>query len=170
MGDRYIKIEEVGEGTFGVVYRGRDKKTGRVVALKKFHMRNQFDGGGMPAIPYTAVREISILKRINNKNIKFLWQLMNGVCFCHSHRILHQDLKPHNLLIDSNGNLKLADFGSARVCSLPIKAHTHEVVTLWYRAPEILLGCQQYSTGVDIWSVACIFAEMFLNDALFRVE
>ncbi|CAJ0824702.1 2886_t:CDS:2 [Entrophospora sp. SA101] len=93
---------------------------------------------------------------------------MNGVCFCHSHRILHQDLKPHNLLIDSNGNLKLADFGSARVCSLPIKAHTHEVVTLWYRAPEILLGCQQYSTGVDIWSVACIFAEMFLNDALFR--
>ncbi|CAJ0754289.1 14699_t:CDS:2 [Entrophospora sp. SA101] len=177
MDDRYIKIEKVGEGTFGVVYRGRDQKTGCVVALKKFRIQNQFAGGGssMPGIPYTAIREISILKRINNKNIvklldtvqsenniylKFLWQLMNGVCFCHSHRILHQDLKPHNLLIDSNGNLKLADFGSARVCSLPIKAHTHEVVTLWYRAPEILLGCQQYSTGVDIWSVACIFAEI----------
>jgi serine/threonine protein kinase len=73
---------------------------------------------------------------------------------------MHRDLKPQNLLIDKNGNIKLADFGLARAFGLPVKTYTHEVVTLWYRAPEILLGQKQYSTPVDIWSIGCIFAEM----------
>jgi len=73
---------------------------------------------------------------------------------------MHRDLKPQNLLIDKNGVIKLADFGLARAFGLPVKTYTHEVVTLWYRAPEILLGQKQYSTPVDIWSVGAIFAEM----------
>lgn len=73
---------------------------------------------------------------------------------------MHRDLKPQNLLIDSKGVIKLADFGLARAFGLPVKTYTHEVVTLWYRAPEILLGQKQYSTPVDIWSIGCIFAEM----------
>lgn len=73
---------------------------------------------------------------------------------------MHRDLKPQNLLIDKAGNIKLADFGLARAFGLPVKTYTHEVVTLWYRAPEILLGQKQYSTPVDIWSIGCIYAEM----------
>ena len=81
---------------------------------------------------------------------------------------MHRDLKPQNLLIDSKGNIKLADFGLARAFGLPIKTYTHEVVTLWYRAPEILLGQRQYSTPVDIWSVGAIMAEMAQRRALFQ--
>ena len=77
---------------------------------------------------------------------------------------MHRDLKPQNLLIDKSGALKLADFGLARAFGIPVRTYTHEVVTLWYRAPEILLGLKQYSTPVDMWSVACIFAEMVITD------
>ena len=98
---------------------------------------------------------------------KFTWQLVQGVRYCHAHRVLHRDLKPQNLLIDKEGNLKLADFGLARAFGVPLRTYTHEVVTLWYRAPEILLGGRQYSTGVDMWSVGCIFAEMCTRKPLF---
>jgi serine/threonine protein kinase len=66
-------------------------------------------------------------------------------------------LKPQNLLIDKSGSIKLADFGLARAFGVPIRTLTHEVLTLWYRAPEILLGQKEYSTPVDIWSIGCIF-------------
>ncbi len=98
---------------------------------------------------------------------KFAHQLMSGIRYCHSHRVLHRDLKPQNLLIDSTGNLKIADFGLARAFGVPLRTYTHEVVTLWYRAPEILLGGRQYSTGVDMWSIGCIFAEMATRKPLF---
>ena len=81
---------------------------------------------------------------------------------------MHRDLKPQNLLIDRTGALKLADFGLARAFGVPVRAYTHEVVTLWYRAPEILLGSRDYSTPVDIWSAGCIFAEMWNRCALFQ--
>ena len=84
------------------------------------------------------------------------------------HSVLHRDLKPQNLLIDRTHNLlKLADFGLARAFGLPVRAYTHEVVTLWYRAPEVLLGGKTYSTPVDVWSIGCIFVEMVNGRPLF---
>ena len=74
--------------------------------------------------------------------------------------MLHRDLKPPNLLINREGQLKLADFGLARAFGIPVRSYTHEVVTLWYRAPDVLMGSRRYSTPVDVWSVGCIFAEM----------
>lgn len=97
----------------------------------------------------------------------YLYQILLGLCYCHSRRIIHRDLKPQNLLIDREGNIKLADFGLARAFSIPLRPYTHEIVTLWYRAPEVLLGQQSYSTPVDIWSVGAIFAEMLNKKALF---
>ena len=99
---------------------------------------------------------------------QYLQQICTGIAYCHMHRILHRDLKPQNLLIDKRTNkLKLADFGLARAFGIPVRTYTHEVVTLWYRAPEILLGARHYSTPVDIWSIGCIFAEMINQQPLF---
>ncbi|CAI2161386.1 19923_t:CDS:2 [Funneliformis geosporum] len=83
------------------------------------------------------------------------------------HRIFHRDLKPQNLLIDEYGDLKLADFGLARAVGVPMRPCTHEVVTLWYRAPEILFGSRSYSFAIDMWSIGCIFAEMSLRKPMF---
>ncbi|KAK3180710.1 Cyclin-dependent kinase catalytic subunit [Lecanicillium sp. MT-2017a] len=223
--DNYQKLEKVGEGTYGVVYKARDLANGgRIVALKKIRLEAEDEG-----VPSTAIREISLLKEMKDPNIvrllnivhadghklylvmeflgldlkkymealpvsdggrgkalpegsgvelsrlglgdvvikKFMLQLCEGIRYCHSHRVLHRDLKPQNLLIDKEGNLKLADFGLARAFGVPLRTYTHEVVTLWYRAPEILLGGRQYSTGVDMWSVGCIFAEMCTRKPLF---
>ena len=81
---------------------------------------------------------------------------------------MHRDIKPANLLICKDGVIKLADFGLARAFGIPVRVYTHEVVTLWYRAPEILLGSNKYSCPVDIWSIGCIFAEMANKRPLFQ--
>ena len=98
----------------------------------------------------------------------FLYQILQALIYLHQHRIFHRDLKPQNLLVNTEGtSIKLADFGLARAFGLPIKTYTHEVVTLWYRCPEILLGQKAYSLGVDLWSTGCIFAEMVQRRPLF---
>lgn len=201
-----MKIEKIGEGTYGVVYKGRHKKTNRFVALKKIRLDSEEEG-----VPSTAIREISILKELQHPNIvtleevlmqegklylvfeflsmdlkkyidsipkekmlekqlvkSYLYQILQAMLFCHQRRVIHRDLKPQNLLIDSKGTIKLADFGLARALCIPVRVYTHEVVTLWYRAPEVLLGAQRYSTPVDIWSIGCIFAEMATKSPLFR--
>ncbi|XP_013034677.3 cyclin-dependent kinase 3 [Anser cygnoides] len=200
----FQKVEKIGEGTYGVVYKARNKRTGQLVALKKIRLDSETEG-----VPSTAIREISLLKELKHPNIvrlldvvhsqkklylvfeylnqdlkkyidssqtgefplslvkNYLFQLLQGVSFCHSHRVIHRDLKPQNLLINEAGAIKLADFGLARAFGVPLRTYTHEVVTLWYRAPEILLGCKYYSTAVDIWSIGCIFAEMVTRKVLF---
>ncbi|KAL0652017.1 hypothetical protein Bca4012_094708 [Brassica carinata] len=203
--DQYEKVEKIGEGTYGVVYKARDKVTNETIALKKIRLEQEDEG-----VPSTAIREISLLKEMQHSNIvklqdvvhsekrlylvfeyldldlkkhmdsspdfskdlhmikRYVYQILRGIAYCHSHRVLHRDLKPQNLLIDRRTNsLKLADFGLARAFGIPVRTFTHEVVTLWYRAPEILLGSHHYSTPVDIWSVGCIFAEMISQKPLF---
>ncbi|XP_009618062.1 cell division control protein 2 homolog A [Nicotiana tomentosiformis] len=203
--DQYEKVEKIGEGTYGVVYKARDRVTNETIALKKIRLEQEDEG-----VPSTAIREISLLKEMQHANIvrlqdvvhsekrlylvfeyldldlkkhmdsspefsedprlvkMFLYQILRGIAYCHSHRVLHRDLKPQNLLIDRRTNaLKLADFGLARAFGIPVRTFTHEVVTLWYRAPEILLGSRHYSTPVDVWSVGCIFAEMVTQRPLF---
>ncbi|KAK6140901.1 hypothetical protein DH2020_025363 [Rehmannia glutinosa] len=233
--EQYEKVEKIGEGTYGVVYKARDRVTNETIALKKIRLEQEDEG-----VPSTAIREISLLKEMQHGNIVrlqdvvhsekrlylvfeyldldlkkhmdscpefsqdprmvkvsglflpggalmntflanqcchnsqssisqlFLYQILRGIAYCHSHRVLHRDLKPQNLLIDRRTNaLKLADFGLARAFGIPVRTFTHEVVTLWYRAPEILLGSRHYSTPVDVWSVGCIFAEMVNQQPLF---
>ncbi|CAB4055752.1 CDK2 [Lepeophtheirus salmonis] len=208
--DCFQKIEKIGEGTYGVVYKAKDKVTNQFVALKKIRLETECEG-----VPSTAIREISVLKELDHPNVvqllevvhsdqklylvfeflnkdlkkqlddmeisdrsvqpglsedlakSYLRQLLDGIAYCHSHQVLHRDLKPQNLLLDNAGVIKLADFGLARAFSVPTRPHTHEVVTLWYRAPEILLGAKTYSTPVDVWSLGCIFAEMLTKRALF---
>jgi serine/threonine protein kinase len=194
--ERYITSEKVGKGTYGVVFKAKDKKTGELVALKTIQLDE--DEG----IPSTAVREIALLKYLKHPNVvslhdvihmadkltmvfefleldlkkyldacgsnglevitvkSLLYQLLSGVAFCHKQRVLHRDLKPANLLLNRAGILKLADFGLARTFSMDVREFKHEVITLWYRSPELLMGSTHYSTEVDLWSVGCIFAEM----------
>ncbi|OAA70512.1 Cell division control protein 2 (Cyclin-dependent protein kinase) [Cordyceps fumosorosea ARSEF 2679] len=125
------------------------------------------DGGRGKALPEGSSAHLARLGMGDAVVKRFMRQLCDGIRYCHAHRVLHRDLKPQNLLIDREGNLKLADFGLARAFGVPLRTYTHEVVTLWYRAPEILLGGRQYSTGVDMWSVGCIFAEMCTRKPLF---
>ena len=144
-----------------------------VVELMETDLKRYIDsipisnGGRGKSLPEEAGAELERLGLGPAVIKKLMRQLCEGLKYCHSRRILHRDLKPQNLLVDREGNLKLADFGLARAFGVPLRTYTHEVVTLWYRAPEILLGGRQYSTGVDMWSVGCIFAEMCTRRPLF---
>ena len=98
----------------------------------------------------------------------FMYQLCLGCAHLHRHGVMHRDLKPQNLLVDKAKNvIKVADLGLGRAFSVPVKSYTHEIVTLWYRAPEVLLGGSHYSTPVDMWSVGTIFAELARKQPLF---
>ena len=197
-------MEKLGQGTYGVVFKARNRKSGEIVAMKNIRLEIHQEG-----IPQTAIREVSLLKELHHPNIVnlvdvmhagdklhlifefvdrdlkahmdeaangiegqalkgLMYQLINAVAFCHAHRVLHRDLKPQNVLVSELGDVKLADFGLARAFQMPMPKYTHEVITLWYRAPESLLGLADYSTPVDIWSIGCIFAEMATNESPFQ--
>jgi len=95
---------------------------------------------------------------------------LEGLEYLHNLWILHRDLKPNNLLVNSSGILKLGDFGLAKCFASPTRVYTHQVVTRWYRSPELLFGARQYGTGVDIWAVGCIVAELLLRTPFFPGE
>lgn len=102
-----------------------------------------------------------------NEILVIIKQIIEGTAHLHSNFILHRDLKPPNILIDLNGNCVITDFGLARGISSPSKELTTGVITRWYRPPEILFGAKYYGEKVDVWSIGCIFAELFLRKPLF---
>ncbi|KAF8634011.1 hypothetical protein AX15_001184 [Amanita polypyramis BW_CC] len=206
----YERLNQIEEGSYGVVFRARDKETGEIVALKKLKLEEEKNG-----FPITALREINALMSCRHENVvgireivvgetltqvfvvmdfiehdlktlltvmpspflqseikTLMLQLLSAVAHCHSNWILHRDLKTSNLLMNNRGTIKVADFGLARRYGDPVGVGgmTQLVVTLWYRAPEILLGAKTYTTAVDMWSVGCIFAELILNEPLFQAK
>lgn len=207
MADSYHKIEKIGEGTYGVVYKAQEKKSGRIIALKKIRLNDENEG-----VPATTIREVSILKTLKHSTIVnletvlykqnkmylameyldldlrkyidnirrankaipsdvlkfFTQQILTAIEYCHARAILHRDLKPQNILISSNLRLKLADFGLGRSIGIPLRTYTHDIVTLWYRPPELLLGMKYYSEAVDVWSAAAIIAELVLLVPIFQ--
>ncbi|XP_064620351.1 serine/threonine-protein kinase NLK-like [Lineus longissimus] len=101
----------------------------------------------------------------------FLYQILRGLKYLHSARVIHRDIKPGNLLVNSNCVLKICDFGLARIEEPDESRHmTQEVVTQYYRAPEILMGAKHYTSAIDIWSVGCIFAELLGRRILFQAQ
>lgn len=214
---KYEKVAKIGQGTFGEVFKAKERKNPRkFVAMKKVLMDNEKEG-----FPITALREIRILQLLkhdnvvnlieicrtkanasnrfrstfylvfdfcehdlagllSNVNVKFnlgeikkvMQQLLNGLYYIHSNKILHRDMKAANVLITKNGVLKLADFGLARAISIPKTGeqnrYTNRVVTLWYRPPELLLGDRNYGPPVDLWGAGCIMAEMWTRSPIMQ--
>ncbi|CAH3138825.1 unnamed protein product, partial [Pocillopora meandrina] len=108
------------------------------------------------------IKDTSIV--LSPANVKsYMIMTLQGLEYLHMNWILHRDMKPNNLLIDDKGVLKIGDFGLARSFGSPTKVYTHQVVTRWYRPPELLFGARIYGTGVDIWAVGCILAELLLR-------
>eukprot|EP00126_Sphaerothecum_destruens_P000318 Sdes_comp10375_c0_seq1m2029 len=207
VGERYIDLQYIGEGAYGVVCSAYDTLRQERVAIKKI---SPFEH-----ITYCqrTLRELDILIRFQHENIinildiikvddiknfndvyivqelmetdlfrllksqtlsqdhicYFVYQMLRGLFYIHSANVLHRDLKPSNLLLNSNCDLKICDFGLARVADpqKDLGLMTEYVATRWYRAPEIMLNSKAYSEAIDVWSVGCIFAEMLSNSVLF---
>lgn len=104
-----------------------------------------------------------------NKDLicSYSFQLLCGIFVLHTHRIIHRDIKPENILLNNGGLLKICDFGLSRYFTLPLRQYSPEVVSQWYRAPELLFGDKFYELSIDIWSVGCIIAEMTQGIPLF---
>lgn len=108
------------------------------------------------------VKDLSLV--LSAPHIKsFILMTLQGLEYLHQHWILHRDMKPNNLLLDPNGVLKIGDFGLAKTFGSPNRMYTHQVVTRWYRCPELLFGAKNYGVGVDMWAVGCILAELLLR-------
>uniref|UniRef100_A0AAY5EN22 cyclin-dependent kinase n=1 Tax=Electrophorus electricus TaxID=8005 RepID=A0AAY5EN22_ELEEL len=178
--ETYVKLGKLGEGTYATVFKGRSKLTENLVALKEIRLEHE------EGAPCTAIREVSLLKNLKHANIVTLHDIIHtDRCLTLVFEYLDSDLKQYldncrNIMSMSNvkvfmfqllrglaGELKLADFGLARAKSVPTKTYSNEVVTLWYRPPDVLLGSTEYSTPIDMWGVGCILYEMATGRPLF---
>ncbi|XP_041102539.1 cyclin-dependent kinase 7 isoform X2 [Polyodon spathula] len=162
---RYEKLDFLGEGQFATVYKARERNTDKIVAIKKIKLGHRLEA--KDGINRTALREIKLLQELSHQNIIGLLDAFGhksniSLVFDFMETDL-EDLKPNNLLLDENGVLKLADFGLAKAFGSPNRVYTHQVVTRWYRAPELLFGARMYGVGVDMWAVGCILAELLLR-------
>uniref|UniRef100_A0A3Q2VGF8 Cyclin-dependent kinase 7 n=4 Tax=Haplochromini TaxID=319058 RepID=A0A3Q2VGF8_HAPBU len=162
---RYEKLDFLGEGQFATVYKARDKLTDTIVAIKKIKVGHRTEA--KDGINRTALREIKLLQELHHPNIIGLLDAFGhksniSLVFDFMETDL-EDLKPNNLLLDGSGVLKLADFGLAKSFGSPSRVYTHQVVTRWYRSPELLFGARMYGVGVDMWAVGCILAELLLR-------
>lgn len=201
--DKYEKINKIGEGSYGVVFKCRNRETSQLVAIKKF-VESEED----PLIKKIAMREIRMLKQLKHPNLvnlievfrrrkrlhlvfeyvdhtvlneldryprgvpekmvqRIIYQTLLAVHFCHQHNTIHRDVKPENILITRGGQVKLCDFGFARVLTGPGGEYTDYVATRWYRAPELLVGDTQYGPPVDVWAIGCVFAELLTGEAVW---
>uniref|UniRef100_A0A8C6QBS8 Cyclin-dependent kinase-like 2 n=1 Tax=Nannospalax galili TaxID=1026970 RepID=A0A8C6QBS8_NANGA len=204
--EKYENLGLVGEGSYGMVMKCRNKDSGRIVAIKKF-LENDDD----KMVKKIAMREIKLLKQLRHENLvnllevckrkkrwylvfefvdrtvlddlkvfpngleyqvvqKYLFQIINGIGFCHSHNIIHRDIKPENILVSQSGVVKLCDFGFARTLAAPGEVYTDYVATRWYRAPELLVGDVKYGKAVDVWAIGCLVIEMLMGQPLFPGE
>ncbi|KAI8349939.1 mitogen-activated protein kinase HOG1 [Choanephora cucurbitarum] len=196
---RYVDLQPVGMGAFGLVCSAKDQLTGMNVAIKK--IMKPFSA---PILAKRTYRELKLLKALMHENIislsdifisplediyfvtellgtdlhrllqsrplekqfiqYFLYQILRGLKYVHSAGVIHRDLKPSNILINENCDLKICDFGLARIQETQMTGY---VSTRYYRAPEIMLTWQKYDVAVDIWSAGCIFSEMLEGKPLF---
>ncbi|KAJ6879468.1 mitogen-activated protein kinase 4-like isoform X3 [Populus alba x Populus x berolinensis] len=115
---------------------------------------------------HAAAQRLLLNKMLSITHAYFLYQLLRGLKYVHSANVLHRDLKPSNLFLNANCDLKIGDFGLARTTS-ETDFMTEYVVTRWYRAPELLLNCSEYTAAIDIWSVGCILGEIMTRQPLF---
>ncbi|XP_072123225.1 cyclin-dependent kinase-like 4 isoform X2 [Mobula birostris] len=201
--ERYEKLVKIGEGSYGAIFKSRNKDTGQTVAIK-ISVESEDD----PFIKKIAVREIRILKQLKHNNLvnllevfrkkrklhlvleyydhtvlheleryprglpevmvkNIMWQILQAVSFCHKHNFVCRDVKLENILITKQGIIKLCVFGFARMLTTPRDAHTDNVATRWYRAPELLVGETQSEAAVDIWALGTIFAELVSGQVLW---
>ncbi|KAM0687834.1 negative regulator of the PHO system [Conglomerata obtusa] len=194
---KYIQTRFLGSGTYSEVYEAIDTHNNTKVALKKTKLSSTEGMPSTAIREIAIMRKLkhpnilTLIEVIHNPNLltlvfeyidydlkKYLsvrrtnilpliHQLLEGVAEIHQRKIVHRDLKPQNILVTSNGLLKIADFGLARSMEFKMPAYNSEVVTLWYRSPELLQGDEDYDVYIDMWSVGCIIFEMITNKPLF---